>query len=203
MFPAGIIVLAALLALGPAIALARRSRREAPVLRAERRAREVASGLRLSARRDPEIPTTWHVEGEMDGLSVRIAMGSPREVDWLVLNLRGRRWLPEGVRVRLAHRSVFEWRDGLPGEPADVSVGNVGIVIEPKDALRKWPFLGAQVERLPHGTWPEEIDREHLRFRAYPAPDTAPLLALRELVAAALAWAEAVEAASTRSGKPR
>jgi hypothetical protein len=193
MSPAGLIVLAALLALGPALALARRGRREAPVARAERRAREVASELGLQARRDPEIPTTWQLEGEMDGLAVNLSMGSPRQADWLVLTLRGRPWLPADVRVRVARRTFFDWKDGLPGEPADVYAGGVGVVIEPKGALRRWPFLAAQAGRLPCDAWPEEGDRDHLRLRARLAPDVSPVSALRELVAAALTWAEAAE----------
>ena len=202
MTPVGAAFLVAVLLLPLAIALGWRAQGRALdracVRRSERRALEVAERFGLRARRDPEIPTTWHLEGAVDGLAATIAMGSPRlfsgwrATDWLKLELRGRPFVPAGVRIRPAERTFYEWKDGLPGEPGDVRVGGSGVevVVEPKEALREWPFLRGQIERLPHRSWPEEVDRERFAVRARPGPDAAPARVVRDLVDTALVWAD-------------
>ncbi len=60
-------------------------------------------------------------------LSVLLAtpMLESASIDW-----DHRTWLPAGAVIRPPHRSVFAWRDGAPGEPADWTHLGRGYVLE-------------------------------------------------------------------------
>ena len=176
-----------------ALAAARRARLRARIRRAERRSLELSEAFGLQRRQDPEIPTTWHLSGRIEGLPIQISLGSPNESDFLVVDLRGRCWLPEGVHIRAAGvRPGYHPKDGM-WETRDASSGEVGIVIEPKEAIKKWPFLVAQIEQFPHGAWPQEVTRERFWCRARIVSSATMAGTLRELLSTASAWAKSSE----------
>ncbi|MDI1445100.1 hypothetical protein [Polyangium sp. 6x1] len=159
-----------------------------PRPRAERRAQErsaaranaVADALGFVAAQDAEIPTTFrlHPEGTTD--DVTLWMGSPaliagmfqREklIDWMKLEAQGPAGFPAGVNVRTPVRTVFEWRDGLPGEtPTLVTPGGVELVIENEEgAAIDIAALTGWIDSFPQGTWLVSMNADAMELRANP-----------------------------------
>ncbi|TKD06573.1 hypothetical protein [Polyangium fumosum] len=165
-----------------------------PRPRAERRALErsttrtnaVADALGFVAEQDAEIPTTFRLYSPAAPDDVTLCMGSPalvaglfekeKLIDWMTLEGKGPKGLPAGVNVRTPVRTVFEWRDGLPGEaPTLVTPGGVELVIENEagsafdnEALAEW------VDSFPKGIWLVLMSASALELRAHaPATDDA------------------------------
>lgn len=150
----------------------------------------------LKPRRDPEIPTTWRLEGKLDDLDLVAELGSiwqrtsllrGRWRDWLrVTATRQRPFLLAGLTIRPARRTVWEWRDGLPGEPAHVETsGGIGLRVDPPERMAE---VAAALDRLtaaPHAAYPESIAGTRCVLRGSPAPDVPATTALRDLLALA------------------
>jgi hypothetical protein len=174
----------------------RRRREEEAITRAAERAAEAAASLGLQRRRDPEIATTWRIEGRVDDLDVVVELGSTwqqtsvlrgRWRDWVrVAATRERPFLAPGLTIRPARRTVWEWRDGLPGEPAHVdTAGGVGLRVDPPERVAE---VAATLDRLvaaPHAAFPESLAGTRCVLRGSPGPDVAPTIVLRDLLALA------------------
>jgi len=158
--------------------LPRTSRRA--LTRSAERANAVAKGLGLVATQDPEIPTTFRLQPPDATDELGLWMGSPaifagsfardKVVDWMKLRAKTPPGFPAGVTVRPPRRTVFDWRDGLPGEtPTLVTPGGVALVIEnDAGASLDVPALVAWVDSRPKGTWLVQITASEIELRADP-----------------------------------
>ena len=160
--------------------------------RSAARAAEVAAALGFRAERDGEIPTTFHLRGHQGEREIEISMGSPLlaaslfrrgAVDWISLRAPGPPEIPPGVEVRPPRRTVFEWRDGSPGEaPTRVTPRGVALVVEPAGSVVDEEAIDAWVDRMPEGVWLCTARREAIELRARaPATEPAPE-AVRRLI---------------------
>jgi hypothetical protein len=174
------VVATLLLALG---ILAACLRRPAPTPRHQRRAEqrsaeraaEVAAALDLIADQDPEIPTTHHLRSRDGADDLVLSMGSPalvrglrlEHVDWMTLRAAGDPRLPDGTRLRPPMRTVFDWRDGAPGEaPTLVTPGGIPLVVEGHVHDEDIAALVTWVDALPEGVLLVERSREKIELRA-------------------------------------
>ena len=137
----------------------------------ERSARAVAATFGLSAARDAEIPTTWALTGTWAKRSLLLHIGAPRLADgflrskivrFLQLQAAGTTWLPPGTELRPARRTVFEWRDGLPGETPDFTENGTGYVLRPSSHVTR---VRAAVRSMPAAGW-VTVDSAGLELRA-------------------------------------
>jgi hypothetical protein len=171
-------ILACVIVLGAFALITSAPRRERVARRrSTARAEEVASALGLVAEQDPEVPTTYHLRAASGGQDVKLSMGSPafprgliRTVhgDWMMARATGDPRWPEGARIRPPRRTVFEWRDGLPGEaPTLVTPRGMEIVVEegPGELVDVGAIL-AWVDTLPEGVWVVEASRDVVVLRA-------------------------------------
>lgn len=159
-------------------------------------AQRLAMALQGSARPDPEIDTTWHVRGFHDARAVDLSVGAPRmrrgifgseRREWMTVEIRGATWLPAGAILRPIARTVWEWRDGLPGESPDLELGQgcgLGYVLRPAIHFASHGERArATLEALPRWAL-VEITAEQARMRASAPPSTGlPGDALAELLA--------------------
>ncbi|AUX44391.1 uncharacterized protein SOCE26_058550 [Sorangium cellulosum] len=151
-----------------------RERRD--VRRSATRAAQVAEALGLRAEQDPQVPTIWCLRAAGDALDATLRMGSvsaygrlTKVDDWMEVRASGPVGLAAGVKVRPPRRTVWEWRDGDPGEPPSlVTPGGVPLVIEPGNdgAEVDTRSLTAWVDALPAGTWLVALSRDHIELRA-------------------------------------
>ncbi|WP_438005143.1 hypothetical protein WME89_41415 [Sorangium sp. So ce321] len=151
----------------------------------------MADALGLVATQAPEIPTTFRLHAPDARDDLGLWMGSPalfagsfqrdKIVDWMKLRAEGPPGLPAGVTVRPPRRTVFDWRDGLPGEaPTLVTPGGAAIVIEHEGgaaidihALTRW------IDSFPEGTWLVGMSAAAVEVRAdAPATEDAVRSAL-------------------------
>jgi hypothetical protein len=140
--------------------------------RSAARAAEAAAALDLVAERDPEIPTTYHLRSP-DGAT--LSMGSPamrrglfrvEYVDWMRLRAKGDPSLPEGARIRPPIRTVWDWRDGLPGEAPMLSTPRgAPLVVESEDSFDLKRFV-AWIDSFPGGVRLCTLSRDEVELRA-------------------------------------
>ncbi|MDI1478131.1 hypothetical protein [Polyangium sp. y55x31] len=152
--------------------------------RSAQRANAVADALDLFPEQDAEIPTTFRLHSPSAADDFTLWMGSPalvaglfqkaKTIDWMKLEAKSPRGLPAGVNVRPPARTVFEWRDGLPGEsPTLITPGGVELVIENDEgAAIDVAALTGWIDSFPQGTWLVLMNADTLELRAHaPATD--------------------------------
>ncbi len=165
--------------------------------RAESHARAVAERYGWSARIDDEIPTTWHLGGEHAGRRLEVSLGSPRlrrwgkraSTLWLQLTAHEATWLPTLGKLRPATRSVWQWREGLPGETPHLRVkhaelGTLEYLLLPEALHAQWlERAQAVLENLPAGVSWLSADDAHRQVRVDQFVDATPIEMLERLLA--------------------
>jgi hypothetical protein len=111
----------------------------------------------------------------------------PRSLDWMVLRAPGDTALAAGVVVRPPVLSVYEWRDGSPGERATHTTrSGVSLVIERPDGVEfDARAVLAWVEALPSEVRLLRLDRDRVELRAEGGLVVDPLSATNTLIALA------------------
>lgn len=161
----------------------------------ETRARTVATALGATIERDRSIDTTWRIEVpsargqlllQMSTVLLDGGLRMAQAYHWLSLRASVPVALPEGVSVRPPRRTVFDWRDGTPGESPTHTTPSARVLFV--EGLERGAIderaLFAWVDSLPAGVTLVLLDASTVELRAAGVIASDPLVAARSMLRA-------------------
>lgn len=186
-----------------AYALWERQRRDAAAQRGRdrgaARARELAERLGWAPPRLDPSKATWRVRGEVGEAQVLVHLSL--HGDWAKIEVRGRRFLPEGFEVR---RPRGFGPDALEREPANFATdARVGLVVTPLERFTEPSSLWGTLARSLPGREAPHVTTDLFVFFGFAIPTTDDAVSVVRLAMdTADAWVAATTEAERRVADP-